>query len=377
MKINPSNKTLQKKVVLFRVDSSKEIGYGHVMRCLALAKALAVSNNVKIIFVCRDFEGSIHHLIESCDFQVILLNQHMRSKSTINLSKGPYAYSYRLALPQEEDVKEFVDKTLVYKGFIELIITDHYAIGDVWHRLVAGYTKKILAIDDLGDRAHFSDYLIDQTFNCNKSKYLNLVPSHTQLLLGTEYCLLREEFNNSDEVKLLKVRKRSNLNTVLVMLGGTNPDNIVNKIIYLISQMTIVKKINIIVNEKVEYLSDIKALCFNHKNAVLHISPNNIAEIMQESDIAIGAAGSASWERCTQGLPSIVIVLSENQREISEVLENAGVVKVLELNQLHNKLKQTLLNWLNDKEEYYSSVKQCFNICDGLGISRVIKVLLK
>ena len=353
----------------FRVDSSFQIGTGHVMRCLTLAESLKGKLNAVVYFFCRASDGNINAQIVKKGFHLVEM------EAPVEVVKGELAHSSWLGATQENDAHEFLNLTESnqIKKF-DLIVTDHYAIDENWHKVIRPLTKKVFVIDDLGDRKHDCDYLLDQTFNCAEGKYKGLVPENCTLMLGTKYALLRKEFIVSDNVSK-KRRKFDDKKNILIMLGGADPDNLTLKILKLVINRKDIEEISVVVSEKIKYLNEVKSYCLNLFKVKLYVSPKNIAEIMRCSFLAIGAAGSTSWERCSQGLPAILVIQALNQRQIARELEKSGVCTVMELEHIDEQLNLQLDKWFCSKDKYEYAVESCKLICDAKGVERVSEVL--
>jgi len=316
-----SNSEIQEKqIIVFRVDSSAKIATGHVMRCLTLAKALK-KQGVEIIFICRDLEGNIIDRVKKENFEVKILPKP--SKSIKSEPENPYLEWLEVNLSEDaKQTKEIISK-LVAKP---TLIIDHYAIDEIWENEIRESVNKIIAIDDLANRKHNCDILIDQNLYHNyQNRYDDLVPKNCQKFLGPEYAILREQFFK------IKPRKRTEVKNILICFGGIDPDNITLKAVKATIEAQKTLKINfnvIVIGAKNNYQEEIKQICgenkFEYKDYV-----DNMADSMHWSDLAIGAGGSMSWERCYMNLPVIVISLAENQIEICQTLNDKGIIKYL------------------------------------------------
>jgi UDP-2,4-diacetamido-2,4,6-trideoxy-beta-L-altropyranose hydrolase len=353
--------------VAFRVDSSNKMGIGHLMRCLTLAKAIKNRYKAGMYFFTRSSQGNINHLITAADFKLIEMSPPKR------VTKTPLQHSQWLGASQDEDAKEFISLTneLSITSY-DLLIIDHYAIDAEWENLVAQTTNKILVIDDLGDRKHKCDYLLDQTFNCSVEKYQDLVPSQCTFMLGTRFALLRSEFQISTNA-IINARDAITENTILIMFGGTDPDNLSLIALKIITGRDDVNKINIIMGPSALHLKSISDYCKNDNRISLHVSPNNIAELMLTATLAVGAAGTTSWERCAMGLPCVVVIQAENQRQIGRELEAEGVLTVLEIHEMKKGLNSAVDHWLITGVITKFDITLCTQICDGLGSNRTIQ----
>jgi len=353
--------------IAFRADSSYQIGIGHIMRCLTLALVIKKQHQVTISFFCRKTEGNINNLILAHGFKVM---QMQAPKQSIHET---LTHSSWLGATQQQDVCEFIK--LSNKEYFDLIITDHYAIDQIWHKQIATQTKKIMVIDDLADRIHQCDYLLDQTFNCSPAKYNKLVPTNCIQMLGTKYALLRDEFQQ--QKKKQKTNNRANL---LVMFGGSDPDNLTLQALNQLVKRSDIDKITIILANSALHIDSVSQFLDKQKNTLnldLKINPTNIAALMSQADLAIGAAGTTSWERCTIGLPAVVIIQAENQREIANELSNKQVISYIESFEIETLLNKQIDQWLNNPSRLKVSIVNGQEICDGYGAYRVSNRILK
>ncbi|WP_448552048.1 UDP-2,4-diacetamido-2,4,6-trideoxy-beta-L-altropyranose hydrolase [Thalassotalea montiporae] len=371
--------------IAIRADSSTQMGTGHIMRCLTLANALKTKCSANVYFFCRNTVGNINKAILDAGHLLI----EMLPPS--NVDKGHLAHSSWLGSAQDEDAKEFLmlmgqpiaEATVVPKHF-DFIVIDHYAIDCLWHKAVRRVTDNIVVIDDLGDRQHDCDYLIDQTFQCSTAKYKNKVPLHCQLQLGTDYAMLRPEFNvearfglNQHQLvdkRIAQLNANQEQRRLLIMFGGTDPDNLSLQTLKLLSAQSNRYYVDIILGSSAKHIEEVKDYCENHLQFTLHVAPKNIAQLMLNADLAIGAAGATSWERCALGLPSLLIVQARNQIEIAKALTRAGAVQSFEATELDTLLIERLAA-LTDSQ-LIQMINNCVSVCDGLGANRLVKRIL-
>ncbi|MDW2402506.1 UDP-2,4-diacetamido-2,4,6-trideoxy-beta-L-altropyranose hydrolase [Vibrio sp. 1262-1] len=351
--------------IVFRVDSSYEIGTGHVMRCLTLAKEIRKQVEAEIYFFSRNSQGNINSLIESEGFHLVEMEAPGEVKN------GELKHCAWLGKTPEADAEEFlnlVDNLELPK--VDCLVIDHYGIDKKWQSLVSNVAYKTLVIDDLGDRFHQCDFLLDQTFNSKDEKYNKLVPLGCKLLLGTKYALLREEFRETVITGAMVDQKRQN--KVLVMFGGTDPTNLTLKSLHILVKRKDVTEINVILGPSAMHAVEVKQFCEGRANITLHISPSNIAELMSASDLAVGAAGTTSWERCASGLPAVVVIQADNQRQIAKELEAEGVITYLEEDEIELNLNTHIDQWLSADNLKDKLKDKCIEICDAMGSNRVI-----
>ena len=295
--------------ILFRADASLEIGTGHVMRCLTLAKAL---KGADCAFVCRAHEGNLIDYIRDQGFEVLSLPMGDASGDWLGAS-------------WQEDAAQ-----TAATGQHDLLIVDHYALDARWESAMRPHTSRLMVIDDLADRPHDCDLLLDQNLGRKAQDYTALVGPETPLLLGPAYALLRPEFAALRAKSL--ARRGDGLKTLLITMGGVDQHNVTGDILAALKGSALPggTNIKVVMGPHAPHLAKVQtaATALPWPCKVL-VGVSNMAELMAGSDLAIGAAGSTSWERCCMGLPTLALVLADNQQEAAGFLEAAGAVRLL------------------------------------------------
>lgn len=312
--------------IIIRTDASETIGSGHVMRCLTLADELK-SNGAKILFICRELPGNMCSFIEAKGYTVYRLTPDAQGART-DVSGNLPEHANWLETSWENDSHETLMVLQEEFAEFDLLIVDHYAIDFRWEVLVRPFADKIMIIDDLADRHHDCDILLDQNFfHDMKKRYDGLVPNHCQLLLGPQYALLRPEF--IDIRKNLRGREGT-IKRLLVFFGGSDSNNETAKVLKalkLIDHLSMA--VDVVVGKMNLHREDIKNICAELSNCTFHYQISNMAELMNSADLMIGAGGTTSWERCCLGLPGIVTGIAVNQLKIAEDLAESGVIYYL------------------------------------------------
>lgn len=361
--------------VLFRVDASIDMGTGHVMRCLTLADSMA-SQGAECYFICREHVGNLIDTIRQrghLTYSLILYKEF----SKINNSSCDLKHSDWLGATQEEDA--ILCSTIIKSIQPDWVVIDHYGLDFRWERIVKPYFKRLMIIDDLADRKHECNILLDQTLGRDKNDYIKLVPEFCELLCGANNALLRPEFIYWREYSL-KRRTNVGLRRILINLGGVDKDNITTMVLSYLEGSVLPSncQITVVMGKTAPWVENVRnqAALMKWKTEV-KVGVENMAELMANSDLAIGAAGSTSWERCCLGLPTIMLVLAENQILGAEELErNKAVISLktdknmkLEIIKIIKKLryKPSLL------EEISISSR---NISDGSGSNIIVKKLM-
>lgn len=353
------------KRFFFRVDASIQIGSGHVMRCLTLAKALR-EHGIQCSFICREHEGHLGELIKNNGFELFLLTTEIGADFQID---SGLAHSSWLRCSIDMDAKQ---TRQVLPEKVDCLVVDHYALDACWESQMRSVCQKIVVIDDLADRKHDCDVLLDQNLGTTETDYSELVPAHCIKLIGPKFALLRLEFAEWREYSLQR-RKYPELKNILISMGGVDKDNMTGKILHQLSLSLLPDEssITVVMGATAPWLEDIKSLAIKMPifTKVL-VNVENMAELIANCDFVIGAAGATAWERCCLGAPSIILVLAANQKRIAQALVDANLVFFLDEQKI-NDFKLT--NYLN-----YSSIKNMIalssSVVDGLGVSRVVDV---
>lgn len=304
--------------VVFRVDASLEMGTGHVMRCLTLADKLKQSGH-ECTFISRQQAGELTELIKQREHAVYVLPECTESTDC------QLTHSNWLKGGQKRDAEECAE--ILRTITPDWLVVDHYGVDKAWEELVRLYVKRILVIDDLADREHDCDVLLDQNLGQTDEMYYPLVPEGCRILTGCRYALLRPEFAEYRERSLEYRNGKTQIDRVLISMGGVDKENYTEKALNGLASSGLNDKteVTIVLGKQAPWLTEVKAQAANSRLNVRVLSNvSNMAELMSQSDLAIGAAGSTSWERCCLGLPTLMCVLAENQRKIAAALEQAG-----------------------------------------------------
>lgn len=301
--------------IAFRTDASNHIGTGHFMRCLTLANEFK-KQGAQIRFISRNLPSYLSDLLEAKGLEYIPLNTVERQKSTDEL-----VYSSWLGTSQTRDAQETLEA--LANQLWDWLVVDHYALDKRWETAVRGSCKKVMVIDDLADRQHDCDVLLDQNFYVDMhTRYIDKVPTHCQLILGPRYALLREEFRALRE--RVKVRT-GDVKKILVFFGGVDAENYTSLAIQALAELNITLQVDVVIGFQHPNRDQIKQACIAY-GFICHIQTTRIAELMSEADLAIGGGGTATWERCCFGLPTISFCLAENQRKLIADAALAGLL---------------------------------------------------
>ena len=342
-----------KKIIFIRVDSSTKIGYGHLIRCLALADTLKKS--FKINFICTNLNGNLISQICKKNFEVFRFNT---KSQRINVKK---------------DAEKTISIIKKYRNKKSLLILDSYILSQEWENRVRPYVKRLIVIDDLMDRKHSCDLIIDQNLHTQmNSLYTKSVPKNCIKLLGPDYAILRNQF--IAQRKYAKIRSLP-IKNILVSFGGTDNEN------HTLHALTSLKKLNSDVNVNVVTGTAnigkkiIKNFCKKNFNYNYFEQVENMAKLMQVADLCIGSSGTTTWERCCVGLPAIAIVASNDQKDIaSAVSKNKCIINLGKIKKSDNVNYVRLMKNLKNNELQNMS-RNCMKLVDGKGAARISKYI--
>lgn len=356
--------------VVFRVDSSHFIGFGHLIRCLTLANVLR-QRGVDCSFVCRDLAGNIASKISDSGFKLFLL---ALTNATVTSTGSELKYDSWLGCSWQRDA----DKTNEILRAIqpEWLIVDHYSIDVKWEKALAKNYKNLMVIDDMANRDHCCDILLDQNlFLDMKRRYEKRVSSQCLQLLGPKYALLQAEYSQLRE--RAKVRNSSAKN-LLIFFGGSDQSNL-TELAFLAAHSfeREFSSINVVMPSASPFYHQVKKLIKPLKKTNLHCDLPSLAPLMLEADIGIGAGGATNWERFCLGLPSLVITLAENQKLVNNdlsklrLIELIGDVETIKIEQVRAAIRSVL-----SRRDLADWSKRCMRVCSGDGAILVADAIL-
>lgn len=299
---------------VFRADASVTIGTGHVMRCLTLADALRV-RGAECRFVTRDLPGHLAAVIEDRGFAVSLL-----PAPSGPAPQGPPAHAAWAGVNWEQDL---ANARAVIDG-ADWLVVDHYAFDARWQQGLRDRVGRIMVIDDLADRRNAAALLLDQNLGREAKDYDGLVPDDCRILTGPRFALLRPEFAAQREAALAR-RGAARLSHLMISMGGTDAAGATSTVLRALARADLPGdlRISVVMGSRAPALEPVRALAADMPwpTSVL-VDVRDMAALMVDADLAIGAGGSTNWERCCLGLPGIVVETAENQaRSVAAMVE--------------------------------------------------------
>ena len=348
--LNGSTKLMK---IGIRADASDKIGSGHIMRCLTLANKLAELGG-DITFLCAELSNHLHDEITK--------HHH----SVFEIETGDLA----------SDISQCT--SLASQVSLDAMIVDHYKLDYEWENALKDKCNFLIAIDDLADRKHECDILIDQTFGRSAAEYEALTPIDCEILTGSDFAILRPEFKALREANLHN-RSRQKLENILISLGGADNGSLLLDILNRLNAIELSPntKLTLVAGPNTSHLNKIKDQIEELKFKASHV-PNltNMAEELSNSDLVIGAAGTSTWERLCLGVPSYLFIIADNQKLIGERMEKLGAAKVIK------HADQLFIDELDPQSPYLiktlsSITKTASNIIDGNGTDRVASKIME
>jgi len=353
-----------------RVDASTTISTGHVMRCLTLADALA-KKGAYVEFICREHEGHLCNLIEMHGFVVHRLPAPIEGfeAETIPFHAGWLGASWQEDAEQTSDVI----KSLGIKP--DWLIVDHYALDHRWEEKLRPLVGRIFVIDDLADRNHDCDLLLDQNLIVDmETRYTEMVPAECSMLLGPEYALLQPIYAELHD----RIPPREGpVRRILISFGGADSENLTGRALAAFLSLNRPDiEVDVVLSEGSPYFSAVRERVAGHANIHLYNTLPTLAPLMAKADIAIGAAGTTSWERLCLGLPALVVTLAENQRPIADGLHRKGLVRWLGHKDevTEQIIKEALTKLIGQAIDDRWSI-HCHSTVDGRGLNRVCAIM--
>jgi UDP-2,4-diacetamido-2,4,6-trideoxy-beta-L-altropyranose hydrolase len=318
--------------VAFRVDASLQMGTGHLMRCLTLADALK-AQGAQCHFISREHAGHLLELIRQSGHIVTALPLDKLSSATTIDPVPPPLHAAWLGCEWPTDAQQ--TGAILADLQPDWLVVDHYALGQQWEEALAPHYRKLLVIDDLADRPHCCDLLLDQNWfgDDTHTRYRNLVPPHCKCHLGPEYALLKSEYAQLRESMPLR---DGTVRRVLVFLGGSDPTNQTSKVLEALMQPSFAHlQVDVVIGQNHPDIECVAAQAATRPGTTLHQSLPTLAPLMVRADLMISAGGSTTWERMCVGLPAVVISVAANQTSTNVALTNAGYIDFLgEMNEV-------------------------------------------
>lgn len=350
-------------LIYIRTDASSLIGTGHLARCLTLARVLR-RRGAEIRFLTRLHEGHLAEWIMRDCFEIVAL------RPPTALCASSCIYDVWRGVSEADDAVECVAALRSRKP--DWLIVDHYGLGRDWESALRPHVGRLMVIDDLPARDHACDAFLDQNYAAQE----RLGPECSARLLGPRFSLINPVYG----VHRACLRERScEPRRVLLYFGGVDPDNFTGRSLEILCEPEFSHlEVDVVVGVRSPHMAAIKALCAGRSKTFLHHSVPNLAGLMAQADLAIGAGGTTTWERCTLGLPALVLAIAENQECFSEALGKDGIIEYLGVASAWTprRLRDSLRDLLHEPDRLREMSRRAYALVDGLGAERVAEYLV-
>ncbi len=337
-----------KNRVAVRIEANFTTGMGHMVRCLAITNSLPKDKYEVFYFI-------------SIDSQVVKDTLEKYSVKVITL---PVCYD------EQEDGGWIRNYCTENKIMFSFFISDNYNLSSKWENIIASVSNTVIAIDDLANRQHNVNYLIDTGLGRREQDYLDLCAEPVSMLLGEKFAILRPEFCLKRILSINNRLKTKSLNSLLISFGATDPHNDSLKVLNIIESLGFIGTVNVLTTSLNENLAELEAKVLKNKKVFLHVDSQLVADIIHDSDLAIGALGSSAIERIFLGLPSVCIVTEKNQEFNGKQLSEKEVIKLSQADLIEQTLRSCLKPSFMD--EWAQMSKNCLSLYDELGIFRIL-----
>ena len=345
-----------------RADGGTEMGMGHIMRTLVLAKELKKQNN-QVFYVCK---------IDLLD--TLACNIELHSKCFDEIKKSGISTRYKMGIQKviSEDFKvHFVRENHLIEDIskipLDFLITDSYDVNENYFNRTKSIFNKTAYIDDMNLYYFNVDFLLNQNVDAEDFKYR--VNNDTKLILGAKYVMMREEFRKLP-IKNIKPKAGD----IMLTVGGSDPFHLTDKILSWVRDSDY--NFHVVVGPSFEHIEHLK----KHENNKIKLYYNaNMHNIMEKCDVAISACGSTLYELAACGVPTIGVIIADNQLGIAKKLNDIGIIKNLGW---HDKLnREDFIYNLNQLASNYNLRKvmseKSRNIVDGKGVERIVNIFNK
>jgi UDP-2,4-diacetamido-2,4,6-trideoxy-beta-L-altropyranose hydrolase len=258
------------------------------------------------------------------------------------------------------------------------LVVDHYALDQCWEDALAAHYQQLMVIDDLADRPHLCDILLDQNLGRQPQDYAGLVPAHCQVFTGPESALLRPEFTALRTYSLQRRQAQPALRQLLISMGGVDQDNATGQVLQALKTCALPTdcRITVVMGLTAPWLQNVQSLAAQMPwPTEVVVNVNNMAQRMADSDLAIGAAGSTSWERCCVGLPTLIVVLADNQQLGAQALVAAHAAHLIGATcEVSTQLSLAVAELVEPTHQRRMSLAASV-VTDGFGVEKVLRAM--
>jgi UDP-2,4-diacetamido-2,4,6-trideoxy-beta-L-altropyranose hydrolase len=332
-------------------DCGPRIGGGHVMRCLTLARALA-DKGCTVALAANPAAQGVLEAFGPRDMTV-------------------YPVSDDLA----EAAQHAADWADAFKA--DWVLLDHYRLSPAQEAELKG-ARRLAVLDDLADRHRPADLVINPGYGGSTGAYAGLVPDGARVLVGPEYALVRSEFAAHRDQALARRREGGHLKHVLISLGLTDVEGITARVVKALKPHLPGLILDVALGDQACSLPYLREAAKTDCALRLHVDSHAMAELMSQADLAVGAGGGSVWERATLGLPSVTVILADNQRPMAKAMEQVGLTLAVDAlaQDFEAQLVAAVKRVVEDAALRRWLAEAPCHACDGRGAERVAEAMV-
>ncbi len=351
MAMSPAKPKPSATRILFLADCGPDVGGGHVMRCLALAGAL-IGKGAACAMLATPASAKVLDAFAPDGLERIE-------------AEGGSTHAFVLAA-----------RAAAERWGPDVMFVDHYRLAANDERQFEEAGAIVAVIDDLADRPHGCRLLVDPTLGRTPEAYAALTPKGCRVLTGPDHALLAPVFAEARPTAAIRRHPAEPPRRLLISLGlmdlGGVTGRALGSILPQLGDMTV----DVIVGSSAPSLPELRRLVEADARIRLHVDARDMAGLIFAADIGIGAGGVSTWERAVLGLPSISLVLADNQRGLALELDRRGALLALETSELSADLPAAFAKLIGDGPLRRSLSETSAALCDGQGAARVAEALL-
>lgn len=337
--------------IAFCCNAGQGIGGGHAYRCLALADMLASYDCSCVFLVTPETVKTVTGL----------------SRHSIILMSRRYDRDEIEVLCDEAEKSMYGDK-------MSWLVCDSYELDAKFEVAARHWTDNILVLDDMADRPHECDVLVNAGPGRQKADFRELTSKATEILTGPEYAILRPEFPCARDVSLKRRKRESSIKRVFVNFGALDGKNMSPIVLQALANIDHEISVDVVLGRGAKNRNEVCSIAAQADlDVTVHVDPENIELILTSADIALGAAGSSIWERSCLGVPSVLITTAEDQKYTANQLCSSGAA-VYAGDWETISVEQVSKSWLEATSEIQKISEMSelsSSLCDGLGLNRI------
>ncbi len=337
--------------ILVFPDCGPRIGGGHVMRCLTLTRAL-IARGATCAFAATPETQAVLQTFAAPDIDVL-----------------PVEGALEDAIVTVANWAESFDA--------DWVLLDHYFLNAAQEGALRE-GRRLAAVDDLANRPRAADLIMDSAYGRTDADYRPWLPENATILTGPAYAPVRPEFAARREAALAHRREGGHLRHVLISLGLTDVDGITLMVVQALRPLLDGLIVDVVVGSAAASLQPLCRAAKTDANLRLHVDTHDMAGLMAAADIAIGAGGSSTWERATLGLPTVSVLLAENQRPMARAMADDGLILTADVGdpRFEANLTGVVARLIGDPALRRQLSERSAAACDGLGADRFADALL-